>query len=91
MNSMDSLRMKIVDLTDDMIVIDQQKQAMLLYRIDHFEGYPALGFFHVRKDLLTSIFASCVTYFIILIQFRISVDTGTELQTNITNLTNYEL
>ena len=81
LNAMDDLKMEIINLGHDTMIVDQQKQTMLLYAIDSFNGYPAFGFFYVKKDLLTSVFANFVTYLIILIQFRSTVKEEVALQT----------
>ena len=44
----------------------------VLSHLKKFKGYNAMGFFSVRKKMLTTIFANFVTYFIILMQFRVS-------------------
>ena len=72
---MNELKAKIVALGDEP-KIDQQldlTRMVLLEKIAMFDGYPAFGFFHIKKSLLTACFANFVTYVIILIQFRMAI------------------
>ena len=44
----------------------------VLHHLKSFEGFSALGFFYLRKSLISSIFANFVTYLIILVQFKVT-------------------
>ena len=50
----------------------QQKQPEAAQMLDSFKGFDCCGFFMLGRPLLTSITATFVTYFIILLQFRFS-------------------
>jgi hypothetical protein len=47
----------------------------LINKLAEFQGFDAYGYATLGKPLLTSVFANFITYLIILIQFKISIDT----------------
>ena len=53
---------------------EAQAQNRLISLLDEFKGFDANGYATLGKPLLSSIFANFITYVIILIQFRISVN-----------------
>ena len=58
------------------VVIDKQKYSeehsrkIVVSMIDEFKGFDANGYFTLGKDLLGSIFILCITFVVILIEFR---------------------
>ena len=46
----------------------------LINKLAEFQGFDANGYATLGKPLLTSVFANFITYLIILIQFKISID-----------------
>ena len=46
----------------------------LINKLAEFQGFDAFGYATLGKPLLTSVFANFITYLIILIQFKISID-----------------
>ncbi len=69
---MDDVKVKIVDLGDasEMNMEHRQVRKMILTEMASFEGYPAFGIFNIKNSLLTDVVANFITYFIILVQFR---------------------
>ncbi len=70
--NLDDLKEVVYDLDNQAIAVDQHAMAMIIHRLDSFDGFDASGYFKVDKSLLTSVLANFVTYFIILIQFKAS-------------------
>ena len=66
--------------SENFLIIDEnnlseaQAQNRLISLLDEFKGFYANGYATLGKPLLSSIFANFITYVIILIQFRISVN-----------------
>ena len=56
------------------ILSEAHAQNRLISLLDEFKGFDANGYATLGKPLLSSIFANFITYVIILIQFRISVN-----------------
>ena len=61
---------------NDFVVIDKQKhpeeyaRKIVMSMLDEFQGFDANGYFTLGKNLLSSIFIFCLTYIVVLIQFR---------------------
>ena len=61
---------------NDFVVIDKQKhpeeyaRKIVMSMLDEFKGFDANGYFTLGKNLLSSIFIFCLTYIVVLIQFR---------------------
>ena len=49
-------------------------RGYLIHKVAEFQGLDANGYVTLGKPLLTSIFASFITYLIILVQFKISIN-----------------
>ena len=49
-------------------------RGYLINKLSEFQGFDANGYVTLGKPLLTSIFASFITYLIILVQFKISIN-----------------
>jgi hypothetical protein len=49
-------------------------RGVLINKLAEFQGFNAYGYATLGKPLLTSVFANFITYLIILIQFKISID-----------------
>ena len=58
------------------VVIDKQKHSeehsrkIVISMLDEFKGFDANGYFTLGKELLGSIFIQCITFVVILIEFR---------------------
>jgi hypothetical protein len=69
-----------ISVRDDFVEIngnfhlESYARQNLIYTLSEFQGFDACGFVTLGKPLLSSIFANFITYLIILIQFKISVD-----------------
>ena len=69
-----------IRVTDDFVEIngnfhlESYARRNLIETLSEFQGFDACGFATLGKPLLSSIFANFITYLIILIQFKISVD-----------------
>ena len=69
-----------MSVTDDFVEIngnfhlESYARENLIETLSEFQGFDACGFATLGKPLLSSIFANFITYLIILIQFKISVD-----------------
>jgi hypothetical protein len=72
--------MRNLSATDDFVEIngnfhlESYARRNLIDTLSEFQGFDACGFATLGKPLLSSIFANFITYLIILIQFKISVD-----------------
>ena len=61
---------------NNIVVIDEQKhpeeyaRKIVMSMLDEFKGFDANGYFTLGKNLLSSIFIFCLTYIVVLIQFR---------------------
>ena len=69
---------------DGVMIIEQmlkrQKAKYVVDELRRFQGYDGLGFFTLGKSLLTAILANFTTFFIILIQFKLSENSKEESQ-----------
>ena len=69
-----------ISVIDDFVEIngnfhlESYARQNLIDTLSEFQGFDACGFVTLGKPLLSSIFANFITYLIILIQFKISVD-----------------
>lgn len=69
-----------ISVIDDFVEINENfhlesyARQNLIDTLSDFQGFDACGFATLGKPLLSSIFANFITYLIILIQFKISVD-----------------
>ena len=55
--------------------LEAYARGHLINKLGEFQGFDAYGYATLGKPLLTSVFANFITYLIILIQFKISIDT----------------
>jgi hypothetical protein len=62
---------KLVNAVMDCPASFEEKQKALHY-LESFEGFSAMGFFKLRRSLLSSIAVNYITYIIILMQFKIN-------------------
>ena len=53
-------------------VIPFEEKSQLIEKINSFNGFDACGYFTLGRNHLTSIVANFLTYFILLIQFRMA-------------------
>ena len=73
------------------VVCAHQTRAQLQDLLSNFHGFSGNGFFVLNRPFLSSVVSNFLTYFIILMQFRMSEDptkylTGTVPLTNVTTL-----
>ena len=62
----------LLNLTFCPTEINEKLQAITIQqRIDSFEGFDAYGFFTLGRPHLTSVVTNFITFFIVLIQFKI--------------------
>ena len=62
----------IIEIEDNRKCTFYLGRDQVLSHLKSFKGYDAMGFFVMKKSMLTGIFANFVTYFIILMQFRVT-------------------
>jgi hypothetical protein len=48
----------------------QRKIRRSRLRFEGFDGFSAVGFFHLNRSLMTSVVGALVTYLIVLLQFK---------------------
>ena len=60
--------------------IEFERKTYIIEEIQCFQGFDAHGFFTLNRPLLTSIISNFTTFIIILIQFKMSENPGTESQ-----------
>ena len=70
--------------------IDFEGKSYIIEELQCFQGFDAHGFFTLNRPLLTSIISNFTTFIIILIQFKMSENPGSETQqpTNCTCISN---
>jgi hypothetical protein len=51
--------------------LNNESKEQALHFLKSFEGFSAMGFFHLKKSLLSSIAVNFLTYLIILMQFKV--------------------
>jgi hypothetical protein len=51
---------------------DFEEKYIAMHYLKSFDGFSALGFFKLKRSLLSSIAVNCITYIIILMQFKLS-------------------
>ena len=71
--------------------IDFEGKSYIIEELQCFHGFDAHGFFTLNRPLLTSIISNFTTFIIILIQFKMSENQGSEAQqlTNCTSVSNH--
>ena len=77
----------LVEFEDHIVPISIAKTC-LLKKLDDFQGFDGKGYFTLGKSLLKNLLAFCVTYLVILVQFRLTersdfaYDTSTKILRN---------
>ena len=71
--------------------IDFDGKSYVIEELQCFQGFDAHGFFTLNRPLLTSIISNFTTFIIILIQFKMSENQGSEIQqsTNCSCISNH--
>ena len=71
--------------------IDFERKSYIIEELQCFQGFDANGFFTLNRPLLTSIISNFTTFIIVLIQFKMSENQGSEVQqpTNCSSVSNH--
>jgi hypothetical protein len=62
----------LINAVVDCKCLDSEAKNQALHYLKSFTGFSAMGFFHLKKSLLSSIAVNFITYLIILMQFKVS-------------------
>jgi predicted ATP-grasp superfamily ATP-dependent carboligase len=62
----------LINAAVDCKCLDSEAKKQAFHYLKSFTGISAMGFFHLKKSLLSSIAVNFITYLIILMQFKMS-------------------